>query len=127
MVSACDVENNTVLHVAVHTGSDQALETLLNPDAPHFDEVRALLDYHNMYGDTALMVAAAAPNDEGVQMLLKAGADLNAVDTYGNTALDLVMQYMDKSDRVTRQDWFGVCALLLDTGDAENPLDSDED
>ncbi len=45
------------------------------------------LDVQDKWGKTALHKAAAHGNNEGVSMLMAAGADCNTQDSFGNTPL----------------------------------------
>lgn len=81
-VKLLDNENNSVLIWAVENGAKtEVLQTLLRHGAN--------IDAQNKAGETALMKAAGADNQEAVRVLLEAGADVSLKNKAGETAWDL--------------------------------------
>lgn len=74
---------NTPLHIAARTGNPQVLLVMLkNGGAPY-------VDVKNADGETPLMYAVGEQSVPNTQSLVEAKANVNAVDAYGATALDL--------------------------------------
>ena len=115
----CDSANSPLSAACYTTGHDQPmdptiLEKLLSAGAKPNTQT-------GQYGNTALMVAASQGYDKGVQVLLKASADVNIQNSDGFTAL----HYAAYQGRL------GICKMLLASGarasltasDGNTPLD----
>jgi len=90
--SDCMIENNngwTILHTAVNTDKVEMAELVLkHPKAS--PQKQKLLDYYDKSRRTSLHIAAFKSKEgEMVALLLKHGADANAVDAGGNTGAKL--------------------------------------
>jgi ankyrin repeat protein len=111
---ASDERGWTPLFLAAYAGAANVIVTLLgwHPDA---SGVRQALDRRDAQGNTAFMVAVANGNLEAAQELLDRGADINAVNAEGKTALMLA----ELSDMTTGAE----IAWLVDSGADENIKD----
>lgn len=78
--------NDTALHVAASEGYLKVCETLLD-----YGECTAI-DSKNNQGRTALHIACMKGHLQIAQLLVRSGADLDAVDDDGNTPLHLASQ-----------------------------------
>jgi len=106
-IEAPNLEGETALHCASNNGARRAVEFLLDNGAdPHA---------RNSRGRTPLILVARECGDlETARVLLRAGANIDAVDDYGDTSLDLAA-------------WRGYTefvAMLLEEG-AEIPASED--
>jgi ankyrin repeat protein len=79
-----DGGHTTVLHLATESGFVDVVDHILQKD-----DKRELLDEQNGAGRTPLLLAAVAENLEVMDVLIRAGANLNAQDRLGNTSLHL--------------------------------------
>ncbi|KAK7071761.1 hypothetical protein SK128_019118, partial [Halocaridina rubra] len=80
------VQSTTPLHIAAEKGALKCLQFLL--DIPSSPDVLDLPDYD---GRTPLMVAVAKAQPRAVEMLLKAGAHVNARNNKGQSSLHLLV------------------------------------
>ena len=78
-----------------------------------FAAIDGLIEMRDKLGRTALMHAAECGNKHVVTELLFAGADLNAKDDFGNTALRLVTNKLRALDIQGRQRLIVMRAHLL--------------
>jgi ankyrin repeat protein len=109
-VRAADENGKTALMWAVEETADRAVVAEILKRKPD-------LDAHDKFGNTALHYCAARTRDAHLthviaQMLLDAGADINATNTYGHTALMLLAQNTPKA-----------CSLLVQSGAAVDVKD----
>jgi ankyrin repeat protein len=77
---AVDVSGNTALHIAAYCSDFKIIEKLIG-------RTPKSVDVPNAIGQTPLMLAAKRCAPDVVGLLIDSGADLNAVDLHGNTAL----------------------------------------
>ncbi len=79
LLSACDRDKNTLLHIAARSGSIKVLKLLLKSKL----KSELLEAQENGWGHTPLHSAARNGQDEAVQLLLEAGSKIDARDDYG--------------------------------------------
>jgi len=83
----------TALYAASHKGNKDSVKLLLAQPGVKLDET------HDG-GDTALMVAAEGGHAEIVEMLLKAGANVNITDIGGETAITRAQKTLAKQQAI---------------------------
>ena len=83
----------TALYAASHKGNKDSVKLLLAQPGVKLDET-------NDGGDTALMVAAEGGHTEIVEMLLKAGANVNITDIGGETAITRAQKTLAKQQAI---------------------------
>ena len=83
----------TALYAASHKGNKDSVKLLLAQPGVKLDET------HDG-GDTALMVAAEGGHAEIVEMLLKAGANVNITDIGGGTAITRAQKTLAKQQAI---------------------------
>jgi len=83
----------TALYAASHKGNKDSVKLLLAQPGVKLDET-------NDGGDTALMVAAEGGHAEIVEMLLKAGANVNITDIGGGTAITRAQKTLAKQQAI---------------------------
>lgn len=83
----------TALYAASHKGNKDSVKLLLTQPGVKLDET-------NDGGDTALMVAAEGGHAEIVEMLLKAGANVNITDIGGETAITRAQKTLAKQQAI---------------------------
>jgi len=83
----------TALYAASHKGNKDSVKLLLAQPGVKLDET-------NDGGDTALMVAAEGGRAEIVEMLLKAGANVNITDIGGETAITRAQKTLAKQQAI---------------------------
>ena len=83
----------TALYAASHKGNKDSVKLLLAQPGVKLDET-------NDGGDTALMVAAEGGHAEIVEMLLKAGANVNITDIGGETAITRAQKTLAKQQAI---------------------------
>ena len=76
---SCAKGNTCLHHCVIEDCKNEVLQTMISCGA----QVNAI----NKEGRTALMIASKSGNIEGINVLLKAGADPNIIDVDGNTCL----------------------------------------
>ncbi len=54
------------------------------------------IDTKNQYGKTALLMACQLKDYASIELLVEAGADINAVDIEGNTAIILAISSLEE-------------------------------
>jgi len=84
-VDATDWQRCTPLHWAAGTGRSELVQLLLKKAHAH-------INARDASGGTALHAAAAAGNVDVLRILLRAGADIDAEDNWGRTALRIAIQ-----------------------------------
>ncbi|PTB38413.1 hypothetical protein M441DRAFT_174273, partial [Trichoderma asperellum CBS 433.97] len=89
---AIDVEGdiNRLLLSAAEKGHEEVVALLLKTNRANIEaRTEARTQYLHIWdkGETALMVASRGGHEVTVKLLLEAGADINAKNSYGNTAL----------------------------------------
>lgn len=77
----------TVLHVAAQSGSTEVVHLILRRDKD-----KELLEKRNAGGRTPILIATAREHVEIVAALIAAGANVNAQEGAGNTALHLAVE-----------------------------------
>jgi len=107
-------EGITNLHVAAYLGKQAQFDFCKRVRA--YVEAKADLDKESYNGNTALIWAASGAGDSDVvEMLIKAGADLDRTDIFGWTALMVA----------TREGYADVVRVLLEAG-ADRLLESNK-
>ena len=101
------------LHLAVIWHMNMAVESLLSANPSHID-LRSVKEKD----ETPLHVAARSANVVAVKMLLERGADVNATNYSGKTALDMILlgPYMKVQIKLDEESAFGdilVAQLML--------------
>ncbi|MBI5133700.1 MAG: ankyrin repeat domain-containing protein [Thaumarchaeota archaeon] len=108
----CITDNNDHLFEAIKKGCLDEIKRLIKPDP-------ALVHCRDKYGNTPLMIAANFPYLPTVELLLNAGADVNAENS-GSTALivasmferpHIVRLLLSKKPKIDAQDKKGETAL----------------
>jgi ankyrin repeat protein len=84
------LDGDTVRHRALRVGDEKLWRTLTSPD----DEAEAVSERGRL-GDTPLIAAAESGNVNLVRRLLKAGADITAVNELGHSALLVALTQED--------------------------------
>jgi serine/threonine-protein phosphatase 6 regulatory ankyrin repeat subunit B len=87
-INVQSVDGMTPLHMATGGAAADATETLLDLGAAQDPDkgVNGFIDSRNAVGRTALHIAAKSGDPDLVALLISSGADIDAVDSYGNTA-----------------------------------------
>jgi len=98
------------LHLAVIWHMNMAVESLLDADPSHID-LRSVKEKN----ETPLHVAARSANVVAVKMLLERGADVNATNYSGKTALDMILlrPYMKVQIKLDKRSAFGNILVTL--------------
>lgn len=89
-----DKMRRTPLHMACLYDHINCVEILLKNE---FKIIKVGIDAHDQYGNTSLHIAAMNGNLEILNLLINAGADINAVNRDGNTALHIAAYNCDVS------------------------------
>ena len=85
---------------------------------PGFEEMRKIeVSSRSYLGDYPLHVAATRGDGEAIRLLVRAGADINAVDSFGKTALH----------NAALQEHRSACELLISLGADATLKDADGD
>lgn len=91
--------------------------------------IKMLLDYcadpnlsNNAVGTTPIMFAAAKGQPENVQLFIDAGADVNATEQDGSTALMWILTYLENEEEDQKR--LSCTRLLLEHGIDVNAVDS---
>lgn len=87
-IQVTDDRGWTPLFFAAYAGADSVIVSLLGSSLPR-DRLRDALDHRDAQGHTAFMIAVTHGNLEAAQELLDRGADINARNAEGKTALML--------------------------------------
>ena len=78
-----DKNNNSTLHISVSNNSIKMVKYFLGKKVKN-------VNVKNNKGKTALHLACTTGNEDIINLLLKNGADINAIDSQGNKPFDLI-------------------------------------
>ena len=85
-----DKNNNSTLHISVHNNSIKMVKYFLGKKIKN-------VNVKNDKGKTALHLACTTGNEDMINLLLKNGADVNALDDQGNKPFDLISTERSKN------------------------------
>ena len=67
-------------------------------------QLEQYIEKRNESGDTALLIACRKKSCANIELLVEAGADLDATDKEGNTAVILISSSQDKDLQIPKED-----------------------
>jgi ankyrin repeat protein len=85
-----DKSNNSTLHISVSNNSMKMVKYFLGKKIKN-------VNVKNDKGKTALHLACTTGNEDMINLLLKNGADVNALDDQGNKPFDLISTERSKN------------------------------
>lgn len=85
-----DKNNNSTLHISVSNNSIKMVKYFLGKKIKN-------VNVKNDKGKTALHLACTTGNEDMINLLLKNGADVNALDDQGNKPFDLISTERSKN------------------------------